>query len=509
MPGRTYLVQHSAGSGKSNTIAWLAHRLSSLHDAADTKVFDKVVVITDRVVLDRQLQDTIYQFEHAHGVVVKIDEDSGQLADALAGRAGADHHHDAAEVPVRARQGRRAAGQRRYAVIVDEAHSSQTGEAAKDLRLALGATEETGADRRRGRGHGPHRRRRSTRSRRRSPRRSPPGVRQPNLSFFAFTATPKAQDAGAVRHARTRPTNRYEPFHLYSMRQAIEEGFILDVLANYTTYETYWQHREGRSPTTPSTTRRKARRAIARFVTLHQHNLAQKAEIIVEHFRSHVAHKIGGQAKAMVVTASRLHAVRYKQALDKYIAEHGYGDVGVLVAFSGTVDDDGVDFTEAEMNGFPDTQTAERVRHRRVPGARRRREVPDRLRPAAAVHHVRRQGAHRPRRRADPVAAEPHPRRQGRHVRPRLPQRRRRHPRRVRAVLRHDRRPADRPEPALRHPPRARRVRRAAAPTRSNASPACCSTMATPSDHGRIHAALAPGDRPVPRPRRGRPGRLP
>ncbi len=354
--GQKYLVQHSAGSGKSNTIAWLAHRLSSLHDTADTKVFDKVIVITDRVVLDRQLQDTIYQFEHAHGVVAKIDADSGQLADALAGQQSRIVITTLQKFPFildKAAQ----LGQRRYAVIVDEAHSSQTGEAAKDLRLALGATAEQELTAAEAEDMGllatPEDPVEEALAKAVAARGMPT-----NLSFFAFTATPKAKTL-ELFGTKNPSTNRFEPFHLYSMRQAIEEGFILDVLANYVTYDTYWRIEKAVSDD-PKYQAPAARRAIARFVNLHEHNLAQKAEIIVEHFRAHVAHKIGGRAKAMVVTASRLHAVRYKRALDKYLASHGYGDVTVFVAFSGTVNDEGIDLTEAKMNGFPDSQTAQR-----------------------------------------------------------------------------------------------------------------------------------------------------
>jgi type I restriction enzyme R subunit len=181
-------------------------------------------------------------------------------------------------------------------------------------------------------------------------------VKQPNLSFFAFTATPKARTLELF--GRLNPaTGRHEPFHLYSMRQAIDEGFILDTLARYVTYATYWNI-EKTTPDDPAYDAAMARAAIARFVSLHEHNLAQKAEVIIEHFRQHVAHRIAGQAKAMVVTASRLHAVRYQQALRKVVSERGY-DIGVLVAFSGTVVDEGIDRTESNLNAFPDTQTAE------------------------------------------------------------------------------------------------------------------------------------------------------
>lgn len=353
--GHRYLVQHSAGSGKSNTIAWLAHRLSSLHDESDAKVFDKVVVITDRVVLDRQLQDTIYQFEHAQGVVVKIDQDSSQLAEALSGaqariiittlqkfpfildKIGDLSHH-------------------RYAVLVDEAHSSQTGESVKALKAALGSASAdaalVAAEAEEAHGVEPDPEDQLAAS-------VAARGQQPNMSFFAFTATPKAKTLELF--GRKGPAGRFEPFHLYSMRQAIEEGFILDVLANYTTYETYWKV-EKAVVEDPEVDKSKAQAAIARFVSLHPHNLAQKAEIIVEHYRRHVAHKIGGKAKAMVVTASRLHAVRYKHSLDAYITEKGYADIHALVAFSGTVTDEGLDFTEPKMNAFPESETANRFK---------------------------------------------------------------------------------------------------------------------------------------------------
>ncbi|MBA2316508.1 MAG: putative DNA binding domain-containing protein [Euzebyales bacterium] len=345
--GQSYLVQHSAGSGKSNTIAWLAHRLSTLH-AGDDKVFDKVVVITDRVVLDRQLQETIYQFEHAHGVVERIDTSSQQLADALAGERARVIITTLQKFPF-VLDKVEGLPDRRYAVIVDEAHSSQTGEAAKELRRVLGSATKT-AD---GDGEVP-----------------PDEVeellaeavaargRQDNMSFFAFTATPKGKTLELFgRHDPA--TDRHEPFHLYSMRQAIEEGFIHDVLASYTTYDTFFRLEKAIADD-PAYETAKARRAIARFVTLHEHNLAQKAEIVVEHFRAHVAHKVAGDAKAMVVCSSRPHAVRFWQALRAYITDHGH-DLGVLVAFSDAVAVNGDEpVTEARCNGFGESQTAER-----------------------------------------------------------------------------------------------------------------------------------------------------
>jgi type I restriction enzyme, R subunit len=355
--GRSYLVQHSAGSGKSNTIAWTAHRLSTLHADDDRKVFDKVVVITDRVILDRQLQDTIYQFEHARGVVEKIDESSAQLAEALAGERAQIIITTLQKFPfVLGKVGELPA--RNYAVVIDEAHSSQTGETAKGLRLALGASEEqeltaaeaedsdllaTAID--------PVEEALAKSVGARS-------GRQPNISYFAFTATPKGRTLemfGTLNPA----SGVHEPFHLYSMRQAIEEGFIIDVLANYTTYNTFLKI-EKATEEDPEYDPRKARRAIARFVSLHPYQLAQKAEIIVEHFRAHTAKEMGGLAKAMVVTSSRLHAVRYKQSIDKYIASQGYTDIQTLVAFSGKVDDGtGTPLSEAGMNGFPEARTAE------------------------------------------------------------------------------------------------------------------------------------------------------
>jgi type I restriction enzyme R subunit len=347
--GRNYLVQHSAGSGKSNTIAWLAHRLASLHDAADTKVFDKVVVVTDRKVLDRQLQDTVYQFEHAHGVVKKVEESSKELAEALRSAEAKIVVTTLQKFPFVVDEVA-ALPERRYAVVVDEAHSSQTGETAQEMKKALGGVvasvpegEEGSIDPRdaleafveaSGKARGPH----------------------DNLSMFAFTATPK----GKTLELFGEPLDvdgRHRPFHLYSMRQAIEEGFIMDVLEHYTTYETYFRlARAGEDD--PEVPVREASKAIARYVTLHPSVVEQKAAIVVEHFRRSTRPRIGGRAKAMVVCRSRLSAVRFKLAIDAYVREHGYGDVGTLVAFSGTVSDGGVDYTEPNMNGFPESQTA-------------------------------------------------------------------------------------------------------------------------------------------------------
>ncbi|MCB9833048.1 MAG: type I restriction endonuclease subunit R [Planctomycetes bacterium] len=346
--GEHYLVQHSAGSGKSNSIAWTAHRLASLHDAGDRKLFDSVIVITDRRVLDKQLQDTIYQFEHKQGVVARIDKNSNQLAEAL---------QDGTAIVITTLQkfpfvAEKVADlpDRRYAVIVDEAHSSQTGESARALRGVLGANakpepatmvaEPGGTEAQEDEPSHEDEINRIMESR----------GRQPNLSFFAFTATPKAKTLEVF--GRSGPDGRPLPFHTYTMRQAIEEGFILDVLKNYTTYQTYYRLVQ-KAAEDKEVKKAEATRALARFMSLHPHNIAQKVEVIVEHFRAHVRHRLGGQAKAMVVTRSRLHAVRFKLAFDHYVEEQGYHDLRALVAFSGSViDPDGPKepFTEVGMN---------------------------------------------------------------------------------------------------------------------------------------------------------------
>ena len=340
--GQNYLVQHSAGSGKSNSIAWLAHRLASLHDAQDQKVFDSVVVITDRLVLDRQLQDTIYQLDHKQGVVQKIDEDSEQLAKALKTATPiiittlqkfpfvADKVGDLPD--------------RRYAVIVDEAHSSQSGEAATELKgvLAANAIKKKAKEEAEAQG--------LTDYEEEILRTMAKRGRQPNISFFAFTATPKYKTLEVF--GCPGQDGKPRPFHLYSMRQAIEEGFILDVLKNYTTYKTYYRLVKAIADD-PQVSKSKASKALARFMSLHPHNIAQKTEVMLEHFRTFTRHKIGGRAKAMVVTSSRLHAVRYKQEFDRQIKEKGYTGIKTLVAFSGTVEDPdapGVSYTEPDMN---------------------------------------------------------------------------------------------------------------------------------------------------------------
>ncbi len=346
--GRNYLIQHSAGSGKSNSIAWLSYRLSSLHNRFDERVFDSVIVITDRRVLDSQLQDTIYQFEHKEGVVKKIDKKSDQLANAI--------YHGSNIVistlqkfpfviekiaEMEKSQGERKS--RNYAVIIDEAHSSQGGEASRKMKEVLSAKsleeamlEDVDFEN----DDSPEDEIRKTMMSR---------GKQKNLSFFAFTATPKAKTLEVFGEAGV--NGKPEPFDLYSMRQAIEEGFILDVLKGYTTYKTFFKLNKAIDDD-PRIDKRKGKIAIARFMSLHPHNLSQKTEVMIEHFRQVVSRKINGKAKAMLVTSSRLHAVRYKLEFDRYLKEKGYKDIKTLIAFSGTVNDDGIEYKETGMNQF-------------------------------------------------------------------------------------------------------------------------------------------------------------
>ena len=350
-PGNNYLVMHSAGSGKSNSIAWLAHRLASLHDAGDQKVFDSVVVVTDRRVLDQQLQNTIYQFEHKSGVVQKIDEDSTQLADAL--KSGVPIIITTLQKFPFVTEKVGTLPNRRYAVIVDEAHSSQSGEAAAEMKgvLAAHAIAEQATEEAEEKALPDYEEEILKAVAKRG--------QQPNLSFFAFTATPKYKTLETF--GRKDESGKPQPFHIYSMRQAIEEGFILDVLKYYTTYKTYFKLIKSVADD-PKLDKKKAARALARFVSFHPHNLAQKSEVMIEHFRAFTRHKIGGRAKAMVVTSSRAHAVRYKQEFDRYLAEKGYSDIKTLVAFSGTVRlDVGDEYTEVGMNlGIKEKQLPER-----------------------------------------------------------------------------------------------------------------------------------------------------
>ena len=342
--GKNYLVQHSAGSGKSNSIAWLAYRLSSLHNAKDERIFNSVIVVTDRRVLDQQLQNTIYQFEHKTGVVQKIDKDSSQLAYAL----GSGSHiivttlqkfpfviDEVSDLP-----------DRKYAVIIDEAHSSQGGEAHKKMKEVLSSNDiETDND--------------ETEDytaedfiREQIEKSAAARGQQKNISFFAFTATPKYKTLAVF--GKKDKEGKPQPFHLYSMRQAIEEGFILDVLENYTTYELYFKLAKAIEED-PTLNKKKAAKAIGHYVNFHPHNLAQKTEIVIEHFRQVVAKKIGGRAKAMFVTSSRRLAKRYFEEFNKYIKVNNYSkELKVLVAFSGSVVDDNYPdgVSEPQLTGF-------------------------------------------------------------------------------------------------------------------------------------------------------------
>ncbi len=346
-PGHNYLIEHSAGSGKSNTIGWLAHRLSSLHNDSDERVFDSVVVVTDRVVLDQQLQNTIYQFDHRQGVVEKIDENSRQLAEALENavpiiittlqkfpfvtqqllKMSEERGESRSHLPTR-----------KCAVIIDEAHSSQSGETATDLKEVLGGEALRAKAKELAIEEGESNLEKMYRS---MAKRG----QQPNLSFFAFTATPKHKTLKVF--AQSPVSNKIK----YTMRQAIEEGFIEDVLKNYVTYKTYYKLLKSCADD-PNVERKKAARALSRYMRLHPHNVSQKTAVMVEHFQNYSRHKIGGRAKAMVITGSRLEAVRYKQNFDAYIEKKGY-DIKSLVAFSGSVPDEkipGKSYTEPQMN---------------------------------------------------------------------------------------------------------------------------------------------------------------
>ncbi len=346
--GRNYLIQHSAGSGKSNSIAWTAYRLASLHDSGNSPVFNSVIVVTDRKVLDAQLQATIYGFEHKDGLVRLIDDKktSKDLRDAI---------NDDIRIIVTTLQKFPVifeevdkSKRRKFAVIVDEAHSSQTGDSAMKLKMALadtsgaisefaeleGRTEEEVED-----------------DEDRIIHEMLSHGRHSNLSFFAFTATPKSKTLEIF--GEPQPDGRFRPFHTYSMRQAIEEGFILDVLQHYTTYRNFYslaKSIEG-NPSLPTTP---AMKAAARFAALHPHNLQQKAQLIVETYRSITRPAIGGRGKMMVVTASRLAAVRYFHEIRNYLKAQQYDDIEILIAFSGTVKDPddpkGPEYTEGGMN---------------------------------------------------------------------------------------------------------------------------------------------------------------
>ena len=340
---QNYLIQHSAGSGKTNSIAWLAHRLASFHDDNDNVVFDNVVIVTDRVVVDRQLQAAILGMEHKAGLIRVMDEkcSSADLAAALKGNtkiiATTIQKFPYIVGAVRGLK------DKKFAVIIDEAHSSTAGKDMAAVSLTLGGGEVEIDE------------------------EAAPDVediiadeisrhgKQANVSVFAFTATPKPTTLELF--GKMNAKGQKEAFHLYSMKQAIEEGFILDVLQNFTEYKTYYQINKEIADD-PRCKTAEAKRQIARFVELHETNIAQRIEVIIEHFRTTVMKELGGRAKAMVVTKSRASAVKYHRAFQEYIAKKGYSDIKSLVAFSGKVKLDGEteEFTESSINGFPESR---------------------------------------------------------------------------------------------------------------------------------------------------------
>lgn len=356
--GQKYLIQHSAGSGKSNSIAWTAHQLSSLYDANNKKMFDSVIVVTDRTILDAQLQDTIYQFEHADGVVGRINnkEGDGSKSEKLAKALEMAQPIIIVTIQtfpfvLRAIENSTSLKERKYAVIADEAHSSQSGSTARQLKETLMLEERDEDDQL------------TSEDVLDAVMASRKGSE--NLSFYAFTATPKdktLQLFGRLPNPELPPskTNKPEAYHVYSMRQAIEEGFILDVLKNYTNYKVIYKLKQKIEEKDDQVDAKKAKIKLNQWVRLHDHNISQKVRVIIEHFKKNVMGLLGGQAKAMVVTSSRKEAVRYKQAFDKYVAEQKYANIQAMVAFSGEVefsenDADsshliGKKFTESNMN---------------------------------------------------------------------------------------------------------------------------------------------------------------
>jgi len=344
---RNYLNQHSAGSGKTNTISWTAHQLSTLHDDNNKPIFDGVVVISDRKNLDKQLQDAISNIDRKQGVIEcivsgSLESKSSRLHDALKKNTRIIVTTLQSFRPMLEGKDLSLEG-KRYAVIVDEAHSSQSGKAAGALRAALGDAEAIDSEEI------------EDLITNQIIKRGP----QSNLSFYAFTATPKPKTLELFGDVDA--SGLPVPFSLYSMQQAIDEGFILDVLKNYVTYKELYEIVK-KTPDDPVHEKSRSKKQIARFASLHEGAVEQKVAIIVEHFRENVLAKgkIKGKAKAMVVTRSRLHAVRYQQAFQKYIADKHYKDIQALVAFSGTVDDDGSQYTETSMNGFDESRTPEK-----------------------------------------------------------------------------------------------------------------------------------------------------
>ena len=336
---KNYLIEHSAGSGKTNTIAWLSHRLAALHSSDDTPIFDTICIITDRIVVDRQLQNAVLSLEHKAGLIKVMDDtcSSKDLADALNGNTKIIvttihkfmYIHDlVGELK-----------SKRFAVLIDEAHSSTAGTAMESVTHALSETDKT-------------------------EEKSMADVieeeikragKQDNVTMIAFTATPKPttlQLFGSLNE-----DGKKVAFDLYSMKQAIEEGFIIDVLKNYVTYKTYFEINKAIEDD-PELETIKAKRKIAKYIELHDTNIAQKVEIIIEHFNNRIKNELDSKAKAMVITSSRQAAVKYRNEFENYISKHGYTKIRALVAFSGKISLDGKEYTESVMNNMPESELA-------------------------------------------------------------------------------------------------------------------------------------------------------
>ncbi len=339
--GKNYLIQHSAGSGKSNSIAWLTYRLASLHDKNDENIFDSVIVVTDRRVLDKQLQTTISGFDHKLGLIEKIDDSksSQDLKQAI---------NDGKKIiistlqkfPVIYREVNDQQG-KRFAIVVDEAHSSQSGNSAKKLKIALADTTEAIKE------YKELYEDEEIDSFDMLTNEILTQGKQKNLSFFGFTATPKAKTLEMF--GERMPDGTFRAFHIYSMRQAIEEGFILDVLKNYTTMENCFKIANATSEN-PEYKETPAIKAIKKYYASHEKVIGDYVEVIVEQFRQVTLTKIDGKAKAMVVCPSRPSAVKFYQEINKYIQEKGYTDMRTLIAFSGTVTIGDKEYKENQMN---------------------------------------------------------------------------------------------------------------------------------------------------------------
>lgn len=333
---KNYLIEHSAGSGKTNSIAWLAHRLVSLHDSENNIIYNTVIIMTDRVVVDRQLQDAVRQIDHQPGLIRTLGDDSSSFDLKMALEENTKIIATTIQKFPYVVDELKKMSDKTFAVIIDEAHSSTSGKNMQAVSKALSTDEDNHL---------------TIEDMIVSEIQS--SGKQKNVSMFAFTATPKPTTLRMF--GRLNSKGQYEAFHLYSMKQAIEEGFIIDVLSNYTTYSTLYQVNK-KIEDDPELESSAAKRQIARFIDLHETNISQRVEIIIEHFRQNVMNELGGQAKAMVVTASREAAVKYKLAFEKYIRDHGYGGISALVAFSGklSLDGDDKEYTEYSMNKIRD-----------------------------------------------------------------------------------------------------------------------------------------------------------